>query len=104
MNPFIIVKPIGLESLQRLLKNDPMIFNDYYDFLLDCYKKGDMHIKIKIANIFSIYLSGENVEDTVNIILSDLQILSKKSTVIEVSDKLIDCIITICSKDYYKNI
>ena len=104
MNPFIIVKPIGLESLQRLLKNDPKIFNDYYDFLLDCYKKGDMHIKIKIANIFSIYLSGENVEDTVNIILSDLQILSKKSTVIEVSDKLIDCIITICSKDYYKNI
>lgn len=101
---YFLVKPIGLESLKRLLKNDPKIFSEYFDFLLDCYKRGDMQIKITIASIFSIYLGKENAEETVNTIVKDLSTIAQKAHVLEVSDKLIEHIIQICSKNNYGNI
>ena len=98
------VKTLGLQSLKTLLQNDKKIFEDYYEFLLDSFSKGDQLIKTTISGIFEEYLDKKNIEQAVNIMISALDGLSNNYSVLETMDALIKSILGICSKNCYSNI
>jgi hypothetical protein len=101
----ILVKGMGLESLKKLLHNDPKLLNEYYEFLIECYVKGDRLNKMTISEIFAEFLDNKSVEEVVNTMVTDIKGLAKASSnVLDLVDKIIQNILKICSKNYYANI
>lgn len=98
------MKTLGLRSLKKLLQNDQEIFEDYYEFLLDTFQKGDQFIKLTIADIFTEYLDRKNTEQAVNVMVKSLDTLNQNSSALDASDTLIKNILEICSKNYYSNV
>ncbi len=98
------MKTLGLQSLKSLLQNDKEVFEEYYDFLLESFEKGDQGIKITIAEIFTEYLQKGDTEATVTVMVKALDSLEDNYLNIETADALIKNILTICSKNYYQNI
>lgn len=96
---------MGLESLKKLLHNDPKLIQEYYDFLLECYVKGDRFNKMTISEIFAEFLDNKSVEEVVNAMVSDIKGLAKASgDVLDLVDIVIQSILKLCSKNYYANL
>lgn len=88
----------------NLLQNDREIFEEYYEFLLESFDKGDQGIKMTISEIFTEYLDKKNTESTVTVMVKALDSLDDNYLNVETADVLIQNILTICSKNYYQNI
>jgi len=95
---------MGLESLKQILQNDPAMMEEYYDFLVECYKKGDNLNKITISSIFADHLDNRSVEETVNLMIKDLERIAAKEGAFDASDLIIQNILKLCSKNYYSNV
>ena len=95
---------MGLSSLKQLLQNDKEVFPAYFDNLIESFKKGEIYTKLIILDIFSEYLNKDNIQNTVEMLLEELDLLEKvKSAYLKLlGDKIIETIINICKKDYYK--
>lgn len=100
----MLVKTLGLQSLNNLLHNDREIFEEYYEFLLESFKKGDHIIKLTIGDIFTEYLNKSNTEQAVTVMVKELDTIHNSTSAFEVSETLIKNILKICSKNYYSNI
>jgi hypothetical protein len=98
------VKVMGLESLKQLLSNDPKMFSEYYEFLINCYKKGDHMNKITIAGIFADFIDDRSVEETVNLMIADIPNMAVKESAFDAVDAVIKNILKLCSKNYYANV
>ena len=88
----------------NLLQNDSEIFEEYYEFLLESFDKGDQGIKMTISEIFTEYLDKKNTESTVTVMVKALDSLDDNYLNVETADVLIKNILMICSKNYYQNI
>ncbi len=99
-----IVKTLGLQSLKGMLANDRGMFEDYYEFLLESFNKGDNSMKVMIAEIFAEYSDKKNIEQIVNTIVNTISALGSSASAAEASDSLIQLVLAMCSKNYYSNI
>ena len=96
---------MGLQSLKKLLHNDPKLIHEYYDFLLECYVRGDRINKMTISEIFADFLDEKSVEEAVNLMIKDVKANYKTgSSVMDIIDLIIQNILRLCSKNYYANV
>ena len=83
---------MGLSSLKQLLQNDKEVFPAYFDNLIESFKKGEIYTKLIILDIFSEYLNKDNIQNTVEMLLEELDLLEKvKSAYLKLlGDKIIE--------------